>query len=181
MQEMHATGISMACNQMGNNLCAFFPWPNFEYIKQEYIQLNTKSHTVTFGMLDTIHHMSGVYPINVILWKLHTILILGHYLSLYSAFGKSLCTYKRCWKWCPQTTVSKNWIKQLHTLPVLHFNCCLTTEYSETAHFNGNFDTDNQIYVPQPKCTATFQTHCRMTIFIFVTTIRIKHGATTLI
>jgi hypothetical protein len=43
----------------------------------------------------------------------------------------------------------KNWIKQLHTLPVLHFNLCLTTEYSETtAHFNGNFDTDNQIYVP---------------------------------
>jgi hypothetical protein len=43
---------------------------------------------------------------------------------------------------------SKNWIKQLRTLPVLHFNCCLTAEYSETtAHFNGNFDTDNQIYV----------------------------------
>jgi hypothetical protein len=40
--------------------------------------------------------------------------------------------------------VSKNWIKQ----PVLHFNCCLTNEYSETTpHFNGNFDTDNQIYV----------------------------------
>jgi hypothetical protein len=38
---------------------------------------------------------------------------------------------------------SKNWIKQLHTLPVLHFNRCLTTEYSETtAHFSGNFDTD---------------------------------------
>jgi hypothetical protein len=45
--------------------------------------------------------------------------------------------------------VSRNWIKQLHTLPVLDFNRCLTTEYSETAaHFNGNFDTDNQIYVP---------------------------------
>jgi hypothetical protein len=44
---------------------------------------------------------------------------------------------------------SKNWIEQLHTLPVLHLNRCLTTEYSETtAHFNGNFDTDNQIYVP---------------------------------
>jgi hypothetical protein len=42
-----------------------------------------------------------------------------------------------------------NWIKQLHTLLVLHFNCCLTAEYSETtAHFNGNFDTDNQICVP---------------------------------
>jgi hypothetical protein len=29
------------------------------------------------------------------------------------------------------------------------YNRCLTTEYSKTtAHFNGNFDTDNQIYVP---------------------------------
>jgi hypothetical protein len=45
--------------------------------------------------------------------------------------------------------LSKNWINHLHTLPVLHFNRCLTTEYSETAaHFNGNFDTDSQIYVP---------------------------------
>jgi hypothetical protein len=41
-----------------------------------------------------------------------------------------------------------NWVKQLNTLPVLHFNRCLTTEYSETtAHCNGNFDADNQIYV----------------------------------
>jgi hypothetical protein len=48
-----------------------------------------------------------------------------------------------------RTIVSKNWIQQLHTLLVLHFNCCLTTEHSETtAHCNGNFDTDNQIYVP---------------------------------
>jgi hypothetical protein len=45
--------------------------------------------------------------------------------------------------------MSINWIKQLHTLPVLHFNCCLTTEYNEiTTNFNGNFDTENQIYVP---------------------------------
>jgi hypothetical protein len=43
----------------------------------------------------------------------------------------------------------KKWIKQLHTSPVLQFNLCLKTEYGETtAHFNGNFDTDNQIYVP---------------------------------
>jgi hypothetical protein len=42
------------------------------------------------------------------------------------------------------TIVSKNGIKQLHTLPVLHFKRCLTTEYSETAaHFNGIFNTDN--------------------------------------
>jgi hypothetical protein len=59
-----------------------------------------------------------------------------------------------------RTIVSKNWIKQMHTLTVLQYNRCLT-EYSETtAHFNGNFDTDNQIYVPQPKCTATFRTYC---------------------
>jgi Pyruvate/2-oxoacid:ferredoxin oxidoreductase delta subunit len=70
----------------------------------------------------------------------------------YRVFGKSLCTFKRCWKWCPQTTVSKIWIKQLHTLPVLHFNRCLTTKCSETtAHFNGNLGTDKQIYVPFPK------------------------------
>jgi hypothetical protein len=48
-----------------------------------------------------------------------------------------------------RTTVSKNWIKQLHTLPVLHFNRCLTTEYSETtAYCNGNLDSDNKIYIP---------------------------------
>jgi hypothetical protein len=42
-----------------------------------------------------------------------------------------------------------NRIKQLHTLPVLHFNRCLITEYSETtAHCNGNFDNDSKIYVP---------------------------------
>jgi hypothetical protein len=57
--------------------------------------------------------------------------------------------------------VSKNWIKQLHTFLAFHFNRCLKTVYSETtAHFNGNFDTDNQIYLPWPKCTATFRTHC---------------------
>jgi hypothetical protein len=62
---------------------------------------------------------------------------------IYIAFRKLLCTYKRCWKWCPWTIVSKSWIKSLHTLPVLHFNLW-TTEYIETtAHFNSNFDTDN--------------------------------------
>jgi hypothetical protein len=45
--------------------------------------------------------------------------------------------------------VSKTWIKQLHALPVLHFNRCLTTEYGETsAHFKGSYDTDNKFYVP---------------------------------
>jgi hypothetical protein len=79
----------------------------------------------------------------------------------HNEFGKSLCTYKMCWESIERIIVSKNWIKQLHTLPVLHFKRCLTTEYSETtAHFNGNFDADKKFYVPQPKCTATFRTHC---------------------
>jgi hypothetical protein len=31
----------------------------------------------------------------------------------------------------------------------MHFNRGLKTEYNErAAYFNGNFDTDNQIYVP---------------------------------
>jgi hypothetical protein len=54
-----------------------------------------------------------------------------------------------CWICFSWTIVSKNWIKQLHTLQVLHFNRCLKNEYSEiAAHFNGNSDTDNQMYVP---------------------------------
>jgi hypothetical protein len=72
-----------------------------------------------------------------------------------------MCTYKRCWKSIERTILSRSLIKQLHTLPVLHFNRCLTTEHSEaTAHFNGNFDTEHQFYVLQPKCTATLRTHC---------------------
>jgi hypothetical protein len=67
--------------------------------------------------------------------------------KLCSAFRKSLCTYKDTYL-IERTIVSKNWIKQLHTSPVLHFDRCLTTEYSETtAHCNGDFGTDNQIYV----------------------------------
>jgi hypothetical protein len=39
--------------------------------------------------------------------------------------------------------------KNVHPLPALRFNRWLRTEYSETtAHFNGNVDTDNQIYLP---------------------------------
>jgi hypothetical protein len=56
---------------------------------------------------------------------------------MYSASGKSLCTYKRNWKWCSRNIVSISWIKQLPILPILHINRCLTTEYSETtSHFN---------------------------------------------
>jgi hypothetical protein len=82
-------------------------------------------------------------------YKFESSVLKPSFSELYSAFGKSLCIYNRSWIRFSKTIVSKIWIKQLHTLPVLHFSRCLTTEYSKiTAHFNGNFDTDNQIYVP---------------------------------
>jgi hypothetical protein len=31
--------------------------------------------------------------------------ICGKYYLSYSAFGKALCTYKRCWKWCPRASI----------------------------------------------------------------------------
>jgi hypothetical protein len=41
------------------------------------------------------------------LFELHSIYIIPIYsvLRMYSAFGKSLCTYKRCWKWCPRVSI----------------------------------------------------------------------------
>jgi hypothetical protein len=77
------------------------------------------------------------------------------------ALNRCICSTRKTRSPIEGTTLSKNWIKQLHTLPVLHFNRFLTTEYSETtANFNGNFDTGEQIYAPQPTCTATFRTYC---------------------
>jgi hypothetical protein len=52
---------------------------------------------------------------------------------IYSAFGKFLSTNKRCSS-NERATVSKNWIKQLHTLPVLHFNSCLTMNTVKQQH-----------------------------------------------
>jgi hypothetical protein len=71
------------------------------------------------------------------------------YVILNTVRSESRCALIKTRSSIEKTIVSKNWIKQLHTVPVLHFNRCLRTEYREiTAHFNGNFDTDNQIYVP---------------------------------
>jgi hypothetical protein len=63
--------------------------------------------------------------------------------------SESRCELTKTRSSIERNMASKKWIKQLHTLPVLHFNRCLTTEYSETReHFNGSFDTDDKIYVP---------------------------------
>jgi hypothetical protein len=79
----------------------------------------------------------------------------------YTVRSESRCALTKTRSSIERTIVTKNLIKQLRTLPVLHFNRCLTTEYSETiAHFNDSFDTDNQVYIPYTKCTATFLKHC---------------------
>jgi hypothetical protein len=66
-------------------------------------------------------------------------------LTYYTVRSESRCALIKTLSSIEWTIVSKNRIKQLHTLPVLHFNRCLTSECSEkTAHFNGNFDSDSQ-------------------------------------
>jgi hypothetical protein len=66
-----------------------------------------------------------------VIWSIFMIKPLGEMnckitpVTKYSAFGKLLCTCKRYWKWFIWTIVSKNWIKHLQTLPVLHFTRCL--------------------------------------------------------
>jgi hypothetical protein len=85
---------------------------------------------------------------------------------LYSTFGKSLCTYKRCWKWRPRAST------QAWTCSILFANtfctsaCEMFLMYAVIAVFNSISQrgrsryTDNQIYVPYPKRTPTFRTHC---------------------
>jgi hypothetical protein len=66
----------------------------------------------------------------------------------YTVRSESRCALIKTRSSIERTTVSKNWIKQSHTLTVSHLSRGVTTEYSlTTAHFNGNFDTANDIYV----------------------------------
>jgi hypothetical protein len=53
-------------------------WPQTHAWGQAATRINTLR---TFGKYSTIRH------------------------QLYSAFGKSLCPYKRCWKWCPRASI----------------------------------------------------------------------------
>jgi hypothetical protein len=39
--------------------------------------------------------------IRYVQYRLHS----NNLLSLYNAFGMSLCTYKSCWKWCPRASI----------------------------------------------------------------------------
>jgi hypothetical protein len=74
--------------------------------------------------------------------------------AVYSAFGKSLCTYKRCWRWCPWVFI------QVRTCLILFANtfcisaCKMLLMYAVIAVFNSlsvhgrSRYTDNQFYVP---------------------------------
>jgi hypothetical protein len=42
---------------------------------------------------------------NSLPWLDEFVLLSEINMVLYSAFGKSLCTYKRCWKWCPRASI----------------------------------------------------------------------------
>jgi hypothetical protein len=73
----------------------------------------------------------------------------------------------------------QNCIKHLHTILVLHFNRCLTNEYSETtAHFNVNFDTDNQIYVPVAESAQWLSERTVLYIFSHNGSLKVKRFAT---
>jgi hypothetical protein len=78
-----------------------------------------------------------------------------------SAFGKSLCTYKSCWKWCPRASIQA-WTRLIlfaNTFCRCAFGKSLCT-YKMCWKWCPRADnTDNQIYVPKPKCTVTFRTH----------------------
>jgi hypothetical protein len=75
--------------------------------------------------------------------------VLSSYCAPNTVCSESRCALIKCvGSDVHECLYSKNWIKQLHTLLVVHFNRCLTTEYNETtAHFNSKFNTYNQIYI----------------------------------
>jgi hypothetical protein len=49
-----------------------------------------------------------------------------HNSLFYSAFGKSMCTYKRCWKWCPRACI------QAWTRLILFANTFCTSAFGKS-------------------------------------------------
>jgi hypothetical protein len=69
------------------------------------------------------------------------------FLYKHSALGKSLCTYKRYWKWCPRASVQA-WTRLILIADTFCRSACemSTVKCHTTAHFNCNFVTDIQMY-----------------------------------
>jgi hypothetical protein len=75
-----------------------------------------------------------------------------------SAFGKSLCTYERCWKWCTRTSI------QAWTHSILFANTFYRSVFGKSLFIYKSVESDvhERWYrpEPEPKHTATFLTHC---------------------
>jgi hypothetical protein len=93
-----------------------FGWPCISYITAQYtntmhyfISTLLRYHASTcFALI--FSSSSGGQVFNVAMVLLLHLKRLSAGLQarvglLYSAFGKSLCTYKRCWKWCPRASI----------------------------------------------------------------------------
>jgi hypothetical protein len=80
-----------------------------------------------------------------------------------SAFDKSLCTYKRCLKWYPRASIYA-WTRLIlfeNTFCRSTFGKSLCTYKRRWKWYpRTSIQAETQIYVPEPKCTATFRTHC---------------------
>jgi hypothetical protein len=85
---------------------------------------------------------------------------------LYSAFGKSLCTYKWCWKWCPRASIQA-WTRLILFANTFCRSACLMLLMNAViAVFNslslrgGSRYTADFAAPHRSKCTTTFRTHC---------------------
>jgi hypothetical protein len=85
---------------------------------------------------------------------------------IYSAFGKSLCTYKRSCKWCPRASIQARTRLISSANTFCRSACEMFLMSVVIAVFNSlsvcgrSRYPYSQIFVPEPKCTATFRTHC---------------------
>jgi hypothetical protein len=87
-------------------------------------------------------------------------------LILYSALAKSLCTYKRCWKWYPRAPIQA-WARLILFANTFCRSACeMFLMNAVTAVFNSLSVRGRSRYTAdfaaphRCKCTATFRTHC---------------------
>jgi hypothetical protein len=87
-------------------------------------------------------------------------------LPKYSEFGKSLCSYKRCWKWCPRASIQA-WTRLISfantfcrsTCEMFLMNAVIAVFNSLSVCGRSRYTAD--FTAPhRSKCTATFRTHC---------------------
>ena len=82
---------------------------------------------------------------------------------IYSAFGKSLCTYKRRWKWCPQASIQASTRLILFANTFCRSACKMFLMYAVIAVFNSLTFKNRASYIQDGR-TATLQ----MLHFIYI-------------